>query len=82
VYNVGTGIARTFEAVYHTVRKNLSLEVDPDYIENKFTKQYQFFTQADITSTQNDLGYYPKYTLEDGIKDYISEIKKIFEDEF
>jgi ADP-L-glycero-D-manno-heptose 6-epimerase len=82
VYNVGTGIARSFEDVFHSVRTNLLSDITPKYIDNKFTKQYQFFTQADITSTQSDLGYYPKYTLEDGVKDYISEIKKIFEDEF
>ena len=82
VYNVGTGIPRTFEEIYHTVRKELSLDVQPDYIENKFTKQYQFFTQADISSTQKDLGYESKYSLEDGVADYIEEIKNVYTNEF
>lgn len=82
VYNVGTGIARTFEDVYHTVRKNLKLNLAPDYIENKFTKQYQFFTQADITLTIKELGYDPEFSLEDGVKDYIEDIRNTFLDEF
>jgi ADP-L-glycero-D-manno-heptose 6-epimerase len=44
-------------------------------------KQYQFFTEADISLSREFLEYEPKFSLEDGIKAYIPEIKRIFEKE-
>jgi len=49
-----------------------------EYIPNPFIGQYQFFTQADIESSKEFLDYYPNYSLEDGIKAYASEIKRVF----
>ena len=50
-----------------------------EYIKNPFIKQYQFHTQADISLSRQNLSYEPKFSLEDGIKSYIPEIKKIYE---
>ena len=51
------------------------------YIKNPFERQYQFHTEADIKGIKKDLNYVPKFSLEEGIKDYIPEIKRIFESE-
>ena len=44
-------------------------------------RSYQFHTQADIEPTKKALGYEPKFSLEEGIKDYAAEIKRIYEEE-
>jgi ADP-L-glycero-D-manno-heptose 6-epimerase len=78
VYNVGTGNARTFQDIVDILKVELDIEFDSEYIPNPYKDQYQFFTQADISSTKEFLDYLPNFTLEEGIKDYIPEIKKIF----
>ncbi len=56
-------------------KSELSLSSDP------FTPGYQMHTQADITSYQENLGYAPEWELEEGIKDYISDIRKTYDEE-
>lgn len=81
VYNVGTGKARSFQDIADILQRELGTDYGTEYIPNPFIGQYQFHTEANIESTKNDLGYIPNFELEDGIKDYISEIKRIFETE-
>lgn len=81
VYNVGTSKARSFEDIVNILQKELNINKEKEYIENPHIGQYQFFTQANIESTIKNLDYLPKYELEDGIKDYISEIKRLFKEE-
>lgn len=81
VYNVGTGIARSFEDIVDILQKNLKAPKNKEYIPNPYIGQYQFFTQANIETTKKFLDFKPKYTLEDGIKAYIPEIKRLFETE-
>ena len=75
VYNVGTGTARSFFDVVKIVKENLGSDLKIDYIKNPYEKGYQYFTQADIRKTKEDLNYFPKYNLEKGIKDYMLTIK-------
>lgn len=79
VFNVGTGQARTFQEIADILQKQIGVDYGNQYIPNPFTTQYQFFTQADIEPTKAILGYEPKWSLEDGIKDYLPEIIKIHE---
>ena len=79
VFNVGTGKARTFQDIADILQKNLGVNYGNEYIQNPFSSRYQFFTQADIEPTKSALGYEPKWSLEDGIKDYLPEIIKIHE---
>lgn len=81
IYNVGTAIPRSFQEIADILQKELGTNYGSEYIENPYAKQYQYFTQADITQTISNLKYQPKYSLEDGIKDYIEEIKRIFDQE-
>jgi len=81
VYNVGTGNARSFEDIVSILQKELNIDNGKNYIPNPFVGQYQFFTQANIKTTQEFLGYNPKYSLEDGIKKYISNIIDLYENE-
>lgn len=81
VYNVGTSKARSFQDIVDILKSELSVTKEDIYIPNPFAKQYQFFTEANIESTTNDLDYNPIFSLEDGIKSYIPYIKKIFQEE-
>jgi len=81
VYNVGTGKARSFEDIVNILQKELEIDNGKNYIPNPFIGSYQFFTQANIETTQENLGYEPSFSMEEGIKAYIPEIKRLFETE-
>ena len=81
IYNVGTGKARSFEDIVNILQKELEIDNGKEYIPNPFVGQYQFFTQANIQSTIENLNYQPRYEMEDGIKAYIPEIKKLYKEE-
>lgn len=81
VYNVGTGKARSFEDIVNILQKELDIDNGKNYIPNPFVGSYQFFTQANIETTKENLGYEPKVSMEEGIKAYIPEIKRLFDTE-
>lgn len=81
VYNVGTAKARSFEDIVNILQKELEIEKGKDYIPNPFIGQYQFFTEANIESTKENLNYKPRIELENGIRKYIPEIKRLFKEE-
>jgi len=81
VYNVGTGKARSFEDIVNILQKELEIDNGKEYIPNPFVGSYQFFTQANIETTKEDLGYEPSFSMEEGIKAYIPEIKRLFKEE-
>jgi ADP-L-glycero-D-manno-heptose 6-epimerase len=79
VYNVGTGKARSFQDIADILQKELGTNLGTNYIPNPYVGQYQFHTEANIEETRLNLDYEPRYEMEDGIKDYINEIKRIYE---
>ena len=81
VYNVGTAKARSFEDIVSILQKELEIDNGKQYIPNPFIGQYQFFTQANIDTTKEYLEYEPKYSMEDGIKAYIEDIKNLYKNE-
>jgi ADP-L-glycero-D-manno-heptose 6-epimerase len=81
IYNVGTGKARSFQDIVDILQKELATELPCEYIPNPFVGSYQFHTEADIQTTKEALGYLPAYEMEDGIKAYVSEIKRVFKEE-
>ena len=81
VFNVGTGEARSFKEVEEILQTLLGTSLPVEWIPNPYTKQYQFFTQADITSTREKLGYTPRYRLEEGIAQYLPEIERVYREE-
>lgn len=81
IYNVGTGRARSFQSIVDTLQKELGTDLGCEYIPNPYVGRYQFHTEADIETTKSGLGYAPRFELEEGIKAYIPEIKRLFEEE-
>ncbi|AJC84422.1 ADP-glyceromanno-heptose 6-epimerase [Campylobacter peloridis] len=78
IYNVATGKARTFQDIVNILQKELNTNLKCEYIPNPYKKAYQFHTQAKLDES---FSYRPKFSLEDGIKDYLPEIKRIFQKE-
>ncbi len=81
VYNVGTGKARSFEDIVNILQKELEIDNGKEYMPNPYIGSYQFFTEANIEATKENLGYEPRFSMEDGIKAYIPEIKRLFKEE-
>ncbi|MBX1886048.1 ADP-glyceromanno-heptose 6-epimerase [Campylobacter peloridis] len=78
IYNVATGKARTFQDIVDILQKELNTNLKCEYIPNPYKKAYQFHTQAKLDES---FSYRAKFSLEDGIKDYLPEIKRIFQKE-
>jgi ADP-L-glycero-D-manno-heptose 6-epimerase len=79
IYNVGTGIARTFNDIVVNLMingmyvKNINYIDIPEHIQGK----YQEFTEADISKLR-EVGYdKPFLTLEQGIKKYVEKLKNV-----
>jgi ADP-L-glycero-D-manno-heptose 6-epimerase len=75
-YNVGTSISRSFQDIADILQKELDTSLGTEYFDNPFDG-YQLNTQADITSTKANLSFEPNFSLEEGIKSYIPEIKRL-----
>jgi ADP-L-glycero-D-manno-heptose 6-epimerase len=76
VYNVGTGNPRSFQDISDILQKELGTNLGNDFISNPYD-DYQAHTQADIGISIINLGFKPTVTLEEGIKKYIPEIKRL-----
>ncbi len=70
IYNLGSGEARSFNEMVQILNSSLGTSLEPEYIENPHA-HYQNFTQADLSSVRDALGYAPRFRLEDGIADYM-----------
>ena len=75
IVNVGTGRARSFNEVVEIIAKTLGVNVEVEYFDNPYDF-YQNYTEADLTETENVLGWYPQTQIEEGIPSYINWIKK------
>ena len=81
IYNVGTGKARSFQDIVDILQREIGTDYTCEYIPNPFIGSYQFHTEADIESSRTGLGYEPAFEMEDAIKAYVPEIRRIYETE-
>jgi ADP-L-glycero-D-manno-heptose 6-epimerase len=73
LFNIGAGIARSWNDLVKAVFAALGKKPDIEYIDmpESIRNQYQYYTCADITKLRN-AGYKKQITtLEDAIKDYV-----------
>lgn len=73
IYNVGTGKSRTFLEIIQNLELNLQTKIPIDFIDNPYTF-YQNNTLADLSDTFDSIKYKPMYSLEEGVKHYITTI--------
>jgi len=74
IYNIGTGIPRSFQEVADILQIKLETNLGTDYFSNPYD-DYQMHTQANIETSKANLNFQPKFSLEEGIGAYIPEIK-------
>jgi len=73
IYNVGTGVARTYLSLTKAVFNSMKVAENVGYMDTPEDLQgkYQYFTCANIQKLRS-IGYSePFYSLEDGIDDYV-----------
>ena len=58
------------------MQKELSTDFGTEYFPNPHIG-YQIHTQANISSSEENLGFHAQFSLERGIKAYIPEIKQL-----
>ncbi|MFQ6095248.1 MAG: NAD-dependent epimerase/dehydratase family protein [Candidatus Bathyarchaeia archaeon] len=73
VFNVGTGVARSFNDVVNLLNKALGKDIQPIYKPNPI-KNYVYRTLADTSKAQSVLGFNAKIPLETGIKYILHEV--------
>jgi len=76
VFNIGTGIATTFNELVNLINNALSANLKPEYFDNPYGKNYQSSTQANTANAEKFLGFKSKWKLQDGIKDYMKLLYK------
>ncbi|MEW5759051.1 MAG: ADP-glyceromanno-heptose 6-epimerase [Candidatus Omnitrophota bacterium] len=74
IFNIGTGIARTWNDLAKAIFKSLNLELNIEYIDmpNILKEKYQYFTQADLTKLKKSGIKYTPTGIEEGVKDYVN----------
>ena len=71
IYNVGTGIATTFNDLLKLINESLGTNYTPNYIDMPYNpKTYQTNTQADTKKAESILKFKARYPLKDAIKEY------------
>jgi ADP-L-glycero-D-manno-heptose 6-epimerase len=75
IFNIGTGRARSFNELVEILNKVLETNYDIEYFDNPYDF-YQNYTEADLTRSREILGYNPKWSLEEGVADYIKWLKE------
>jgi ADP-L-glycero-D-manno-heptose 6-epimerase len=75
IYNVGTGLARTFNDLGRSCFEALDMPVSIEYfdIPEDLKDKYQYFTEADMSKWKSAGLELPGSNLESGIHDYIRQ---------
>lgn len=74
IFNLGTGVARSWNDLAKSVFNALQLPPNIEYIDmpDELADQYQYYTQADMSKFHNTIPNFTFSTLEDSVKDYIN----------
>lgn len=70
IFNIGTGKSVTFNDIVKILNKIFGTSIKPDYFDNPYNF-YQNYTQADIILASKILQWKSKFSIEEGIKDYL-----------
>jgi ADP-L-glycero-D-manno-heptose 6-epimerase len=74
IFNVGTGVARSFEDAYNAVAAAAAYDGRPQYVDFPVDlPNYQYFTKADLTNLRA-AGFTEEFApLEEGVKQYVAQ---------
>ncbi len=74
IVNVGTGVATTFNRIIKILNEVLRTSFEPEYFDNPYSF-YQNETRADTERAEEFLGFKARYSIEEGIKDYLTTMQ-------
>jgi len=75
IFNVGTGVAHSFNEVVGLINKILGKNIKPVYKPNPI-KNYVYHTLADTTKAEKMLGFKAKISLEEGLVSLVKEFSE------
>jgi len=75
IFNVGSGETLSFNDIVKTLNQELDTNLEPEYVDCPFPEKYQSHTLADLNKIKS-IGYFPKYSIQNGIKQFVEETKK------
>jgi len=70
IVNCGSGTAVTFNRVVEVLNEVLGRTRRPEYFDNPYAGNYQDHTQCDMTLAEELIGFVPRHSIEEGIRDY------------
>jgi ADP-L-glycero-D-manno-heptose 6-epimerase len=75
IFNLGTGLARSFVDLVSSIGSALDKPVNIEFIDmpESIRANYQYFTQAQMNKLKNAGYTSPFYSLEDGVADYVRQ---------
>jgi ADP-L-glycero-D-manno-heptose 6-epimerase len=75
IFNLGTGNARSWNDLANAVYSAMEIKPDINYVDmpDSLINQYQNYTQAEMNKLSEQLADFKFMSLEDSVKDYISE---------
>lgn len=77
IYNVGTGVATSFNELVNILNEILGLNAEAEYFDMPYDpKTYQSNTQADTSLAEERLGFRARYPLREGIEDYVRWLER------
>lgn len=76
IFNVGSGRSSSVEEILNTIKDVLNSDLN--IISENITRKNEVMDcVADIKKIENEFSWSPKYSLEDGIIDYLNEVKNV-----
>lgn len=79
-FDCGSGVSTSYNELVRLIGKSLSKEIKVNYIDCPFDF-FQKYTKAEIFSAQSILGHTPKWTIEQGIADFLKKWPVYSEDD-
>jgi len=76
IVNVGTGKATTFNRLIEVINDVLGTKLAPEYFDNPYGF-YQNHTEASTSRAKALIGFEAKYSIEEGIRDYLTELYQL-----
>ncbi len=73
VFNVGTGLATSFNRLIEIINQVLGTHLEPEYFHNPYSF-YQNHTEADPNLAAQKINFKAEWRIEDGIRDYLQTI--------
>ena len=72
-YNVGTGFTIDFNEIFDIVKMATGFKAEAQHVPNPL-KNYQYFTQADMSKARGELGFVPEYDIPREITEILESI--------